>query len=652
MQVVRSAAGRALVVAVVGLLAGAPAAHALDPAVEAKNYSKGQERATIWGTPEYQAKLRAVSLQNRADSLAMQASDPERNFSTHLCSTGEDGCAGDVRLYDWGPKGYGKVAKVLFTARNGATISGRVWATKSGPAKRPLIVITNGSVQADEQLYWFAAQTLAKAGYVVLTSDPQGQGQSDEQGEAPDQNEGSPAQTDGRPFFDGTEDAINFALSSADRPYKPVASCSTGTSHAAKQDRRVAAHLNAAYNPFADLVDSGQGVGLAGHSYGAAGVSYIAQWDSRVKAVVAWDNLGGNDPNAPFMSSSALEQPCPANPSARSVAPIAKPGLGLSGDYGLPPTPNRSDPDPKAKSKWSFTYSKAGVDTGEIIIRGATHLDFDWIPNAGFPATLRGADMIAWYTQAWFDKYVKGERSADSRLLTNRWLDDRAEAGIDPDHDGNMFSFYYPSRLDIGLAGGGHFNSEDMRKGAGLAADCEPVPFDYLKVATSPDEPRSSVDCPVALAGSGPRCLPKRLDAGARRIGPAVLRRSYKSFFRRYRAIKKGRGATRYCVRGKGAFFVASRKGKIDFVATTVKGHRTKHVGPGSRLTRTRMHGARSMGSGLLAGNRKGGRHLIYGVRGKKVSFLAAVGGKAAGRSSLVKRLRALKLVPRGKAGR
>ena len=71
-------------------------------------------------------------------------------------------------------------------------------------------------MQAPEQLYWFAAQTLAKAGYVVLTSDPQGQGQSDARGEAPDENEGFPAQTDGRPFFDGTRDALDFFLSNAD----------------------------------------------------------------------------------------------------------------------------------------------------------------------------------------------------------------------------------------------------------------------------------------------------------------------------------------------------------------------------------------------------------------------------------------------------
>src|SRR4051794_34056935 len=340
MQVVRSAAGRAVVVAVVGLLAGAPAAHALDPAVEAKNYSKGQERATIWGTPEYQAKLRAVSLQNRADSLAMQASDPERNFSTHLCSTGEDGCAGDVRLSDWGPRGYGKVAKVLFTARNGATISGRVWATRSGPAKRPGIVITNGSVQADEQLYWFAAQTLAKAGYVVLTSDPQGQGQSDELGEAPDQLEGSPAQSDGRPFFDGTRDALDFFLSTPKRPYRPRPSGETGTSHAPKQERRAAAGLDAGYNPFWKMLNTSR-IGLAGHSFGAAGVSYIGQADPRVSAIVALDNLGA--PNVPASGTLSVK-PCPADPGSHAPAQITKPALGMSADYGLTPTPFTSDP--------------------------------------------------------------------------------------------------------------------------------------------------------------------------------------------------------------------------------------------------------------------------------------------------------------------
>ena len=154
-----------------------------------------------------------------------------------------------MRLYDWQKNGYGLVQKVLFTARDGATLSGRVWATRAGPKHRPGIVITNGSVQADEQMYWYAAQALAKDGYVVLTFDPQGQGQSDTLGQAPDEAEGVPAQTDGRPFYDGTEDAIDFLLSSAKHPYEPVPSCETGTSHAAKQDERVAGRARRRLRP-------------------------------------------------------------------------------------------------------------------------------------------------------------------------------------------------------------------------------------------------------------------------------------------------------------------------------------------------------------------------------------------------------------------
>jgi dienelactone hydrolase len=464
------------------------------------NYSKTTERQAIYLTPQYQLQLRQVGAQNELNALAMQLADPEREFVTDLCWNGYDGCAGDIRLYDWQANGYGIVQPVLFTARNGATLSGHVWATRSGPAKRPGIVFTNGSVQADEQLYWFVAQTLAKAGYVVLTFDPQGQGQSDTFGAAPDQAEGFPAQTDGRPFFDGTEDALNFLFSTPQHPYEPVKSCTSGTSHADKQDRRVKAGLDAPYNPFWRLFDSSR-VGLAGHSYGAAGVSYISQWDPRVKAVVAFDNLAPPNPTA--MGGTTMgprEQPCPADPAARSVPPVTKPGLGLSADYFLPPTPNTSEPNPAAKSTASVSYTQAGVDTGEIIIRGGSHFDFDWIPNPGFGATLRGADLIDWYTTAWFDKYVKGDATADARLLSDRWRHDGAEAAVDPGHDGNMFSFYYPSRLDIRLAAGGRFDCESLRPGCpGLSsADGYSGSYDFVNIDRSPDGPAVAADLPAA----------------------------------------------------------------------------------------------------------------------------------------------------------
>ena len=460
------------------------------PTTEAENFSKVEERQTIYDTPGYQALLRTVSLQNAAAADAEQVNDPAREFQDHVCRSGDDGCAGDARLYEWETSGYGIVLPVYYTARDGATISGHVWATRSGAASRPGIVITEGSVQADEQLYWYAAQALAKAGYVVLTFDAQGQGQSDTPGEAPDQQEGVPAQSDGRPFFDGTEDAIDFFLSTPQSPYVPLPSCSTGTVHLAKQASRVEQGLDNAYNPFWSILDPTR-LGLAGHSYGAAGVSYIGQWDPRVDAIVAWDNLSAPDPNATTQASGGgpREKPCPADPSARTVPPITKPALGMSADYFLPPTPNTSQPNPTAKTTESFAYSAAGVDTGELIIRGGSHLDFSFIPNVAFGASLRGADMIAWYTTAWFDKYVKGDRSADARLLTTRWQDDLAEGQIDPNHDPNMFSFYYQSRLDFRMAHGGVFDCEDMRTGCpGLsAADGVPGVYSYLVTDTTVD---------------------------------------------------------------------------------------------------------------------------------------------------------------------
>ena len=454
---------RGLVVAVIGSLAAAASAAAYDPASEARNFAKTTERAAIYTSPEGQLLLRRVGLANALASRQAQLADPERSFSANLCASGEDGCAGDPRLYDWGPKGYGLVEPVLWTARNGATISGHVWATRAGPPQRPGVVITNGSVQAAEQMYWYAAQTLAKAGYVVLTWDPQGQGQSDLLGEGPDAHEGVPAQSDGRPFYDGTVDALDFFLSTPDQPFTPRPSCETGTSHAPKQQRRVAAGLNAAHNPFAHLLDR-ERIGLAGHSYGAAGVSYVGQWDPRVKAIVAWDNLGPADPAA---GGRLGERPCPADPDARRPVPITKPALGLSADYGLIATPNTADPDPLAKSAQSLEYSRAGVDTGQLVIRGGTHYEFSFIANPAFGATLRGADLTAWYTTAWFDKYVKGDPTADARLLTTGW---RTPS---------------PSTTARGSTSAAS-RCEDLRAGCPgmVPGDDE---YSYLSVATSPD---------------------------------------------------------------------------------------------------------------------------------------------------------------------
>jgi len=624
------------------VLAAAPSAGAqFDHQREARNYSKIKERSAEYSTPEYQTELRRRSAENQAETTRTKADDPERNFDLTLCSTRFDGCAGDIRLYDWEPAGHGLSRPVLFTARNGATLSGRVWATRSGAAKRPGVVVTNGSVQAPEVMYWWAATTLAKRGYVVLTFDPQGQGRSDVYGEGADTNEGVPAQQ-GRPFYDNTEDALDFFLSTPSAPYRPVKSCTTGTDHAAKQERRVREGRNAAHNPLFAMLDPNR-VGVAGHSFGAAGVSFVGQRDPRVKAIVAWDNLS--------TPTSAMSVPaCASAPATRRPAPITKPALGLSADYFLTPTPYQSAPDPAAKSRASLEYSKAGVDTGELIIRGGTHYEFSYVPNPDFGATLRGMDLAAWYTAAWFDKYVKGDPGADSRLLTDRWRADAPEAAVDPDRDGNHFSFYYPSRLDLRLASGARFRCEDLRsaQGCALRRDCEAVPFSYLALALTSDAVRAEPSCPAAggqAAAGAARCLPRRLRLTSRGLGPARLGRRLSALHRRYRPFRRGSLVNRYCVRGGGRFVVGTRRGRISFVASAARRHRSPRLAPHRR---PRALTGRRLRAGLFAVRRPGGRRLIYGVRKGRVRFVGAAGRReAAQRRKLVRRLISAGLVTR-----
>ena len=531
-------------------VAPATAPAAFDPAAEQANYAKIDERANReFNDPAFQSELRARGLERQAESERIRVTDPERDFSGNLCSRPMDGCAGDFRLYDWAEDGFGLRTAVLWTARNGSTISGHVWMTKAGPERRPAIVITNGSVQAPETAYWGQAATLAKRGYVVLTWDPQGQGLSDTFGAGADRNDGVPSQ-EGRPFYDGTEDALDFLFSTPEKPFVPRASCTTGTSHAEKHARRVRAGRNAAFNPLWRSVDLSR-VGIAGHSLGAAAVSYVGQADPRVKAVVAWDNL---------RTSAAPGKSCGGKP--RPDVPLSKPSLGISNDYGLFRQPNTSEPDPQGRTEASRAFSKAGVDSAQLNIRGGTHYESSYIPNQYFSASLRGIDMVAWYTAAFFDTYVKGDPASQRRLLTNRWRADAPGASIDPKGDGNLFSGYLRSRLDLGRGGGTRVVCEDVRAGCPelVADDGEPANYGYLREARTQDAADARV---IGAPASTPRgaCRSRRSFAlrlrapKGERIRSARVRINGRTVqtvrgrdVRRVRIDLRGRGKARYRV--------------------------------------------------------------------------------------------------------
>ena len=212
----------------------------VDPRAEARNFAKTQERASDYLTPEGVAGAgrggRGV-LRRRARRAGRRTRD---GCSSPTCAGRRPRAAAATRASTTGTRaGYGISKPVHFVARNGSTLAGHVWATEAGPEKRPLVVITNGSVQASEELYWWAAQTLAKAGYAVLTWEPQGQGRSDTFGEGDDTMDGVPSQSTGNTFYDHTQDALDFALSRPGSPYCPRKSRS-GTSHCDKQKARVA----------------------------------------------------------------------------------------------------------------------------------------------------------------------------------------------------------------------------------------------------------------------------------------------------------------------------------------------------------------------------------------------------------------------------
>jgi dienelactone hydrolase len=294
----------------------------------------------------------------------------------------------------WKAAERGRVNDISFTATDGATLNGHIFrppAPAHGKPRLPGIVITTGSIQGYQEMYYWAAEGLAEAGYEVMTYDVQGQGQSDTFGSdcAPPavpsaQCEGVPFQQNYN-FYQGAEDALNFFYSSA--------------------------------NPGRDELDPDR-VGIAGHSLGASAVSEVGQCDPRVKAIVAWDNLA---PTSGTCASKASGFPngTPASPT------LKVPALGINSEYFFNTTPQQSVPDAQAKSGAFKQLRAAGTDAMQIGLRSSTHLEYTYVPYI-LPASRIGERVAFYYSLAWFDRYVKGDDSAFTRL-TAKAFDDSAD---------------------------------------------------------------------------------------------------------------------------------------------------------------------------------------------------------------------------------
>ena len=145
----------------------------------------------------------------------------------------------------------GRIQHTEFESRGAKTIDANVWYPGSGvledkKGRVPGIVISSG-FQGNQKMYYWAAQGLADAGYLVFTYDVSGQGHSEGQSTGP--------------AADELRDAIDFFVA-------PGRDWSSG-------------------------LQAGN-IGIAGHSMGAGAVQTVGN-DNRpeVNAISAWSDLGG-----------------------------------------------------------------------------------------------------------------------------------------------------------------------------------------------------------------------------------------------------------------------------------------------------------------------------------------------------------------------
>lgn len=445
------------------LLGGAAPASAQDAAFaqrEEANFARvGQAPQQQSGDPGFLARWQQQSLTN---SLEFTALGPARRLATsgNLCREWAQQCTGDPYRYPGVDPFYdtADVVPVSFLDRGGAQLFGRVWAPRGATGPLPGVVITNGSVQAPETLYWWAAQALVEAGYVVMTFDPRGQGGSDNR--TPSGEAGSNANS--AVFATNTVDAIDFFHSTPQAPYE---------GNVAGDARAVTA-----FNPLHAVVDRTR-LGAVGHSLGARGVSVVqgvTPWpgtgdQNPIDVVVAWDNLAGSGELAGF-----------------PVVPRV-PAMGQSADYGLTPTPYTAPPDPDGKRSGFQAWTAAGVPSYQLVITGGSHYEWSLLPT--FPASAWepggdggwGTPLARHFTVAWLDRWLKvdGERGfadADARLLdlSFRPAADDLQPGDAVASWCERLSFHFTSSYAYPARDGDPQRVDDL--GASCAASAGPAP--------------------------------------------------------------------------------------------------------------------------------------------------------------------------------
>jgi hypothetical protein len=88
--------------------------------------------------------------------------------------------------------------------------------------------------------------------------------------------------------------------------------------------------------------------------------------------------------------------------------------------------------------------------------------------------------------------------------------------------------------------------------------------------------------------------------------------------------MRRSNGNVRFCVQGGGRFFVRATRGKISFIATNARRHKTKRVAPGKRV-RGATSGFRKAARDLYVSRRANPGRVAYRVHKGRARYLAVV---------------------------
>ncbi|MPZ00551.1 MAG: hypothetical protein GEU97_21745 [Actinophytocola sp.] len=253
-----------------------------------------------------------------------------------------------------------------------------------------------------KQQQWMLAQHLAESGYMVLLFDPPGAGNSELSAAGGEDDEDLLA------YRFALRQALDFFFSTPDAPTP-----------------------QGDVNPWNVLLDR-RYVGVAGWSLGAISANRVGQLDPRISTVVGWDSC---ENIVPEWNWAGLLTGCESRPPA-GIDSLGVPSLQLSADgYGLSgvPYPRVVPPDPHRLDGLHQKQRAQGVESMQVSLRAATHLDFGPYYVSGTCFCSRYGEMVSlYYTEAWFDYQLKGVtdpkvRKEAFRRLTATVFDDSAD---------------------------------------------------------------------------------------------------------------------------------------------------------------------------------------------------------------------------------